>query len=83
MAGGVTRVTIALNDAGAIYRVHRHDVPEKVGDDYGEAVAAAIEIGPARVFKTFVATVDDEPVMTMIAVDRRLSTKRLARAFGG
>lgn len=83
MAGGVTRATIALNDAGAIYRVHRHDVSEKVGDGYGEAVAAAIEMGPARVFKTLVATVDDEPVIAVIPVDRRLSTKRLARAFGG
>jgi hypothetical protein len=45
MAGGVTRVTIALNDVDAVYRVHRHDVPEKVGDGHGEAVAAAMRWG--------------------------------------
>jgi Cys-tRNA(Pro)/Cys-tRNA(Cys) deacylase len=83
MAGGVTRATLALDDAGAIYQVHRYDVPEKVGEGYGEAVAAAIGMGHARVFKTLVAEVDDEPVIAVIPVDRRLSTKRLARAVGG
>jgi Cys-tRNA(Pro)/Cys-tRNA(Cys) deacylase len=83
MAGGATRATVVLDDAGAIYQVHRYDVPEKVGDGYGEAVAAAIGLGPSRVFKTLVAEVDDEPVIAVIPVDRRLSTKRLARAVGG
>jgi Cys-tRNA(Pro)/Cys-tRNA(Cys) deacylase len=83
MAGGVTRATLALDDAGATYRVHRYDVPEKVGDCYGEAVAAAIGMGHARVFKTLVAVVDDEPVVALVPVDRCLSTKKLARAVGG
>ena len=83
MAGGATRATLALDDAGAIYLVHRYDVTEKVGDGYGEAVAAAIGMEHARVFKTLVATVEDEPVIAVIPVDRRLSTKRLARAVGG
>ena len=83
MAGGVTRATLALDDAGATYRVHRYDVAEKVGDGYGEAVAAAIGMGHARVFKTLVAVVDDEPVVAVVPVDRRLSTKKLARAVGG
>ncbi|HEX2405250.1 MAG TPA: YbaK/EbsC family protein, partial [Acidimicrobiia bacterium] len=30
-----------------------------------------------------VAEVDDEPVIAVVPVDRRLSTKRLARAVGG
>jgi Cys-tRNA(Pro)/Cys-tRNA(Cys) deacylase len=83
MAGGVTRATLVLDEAGAIYRVHRYDVTEKVGDGYGEAVAAAIGMEHSRVFKTLVASVDDEPVIAVIPVDRRLSTRRLARAVGG
>jgi len=83
MAGAVTRATVALDDYGATYRVHRYDVSEKVGDGYGEAVAAAIGIGPSRVFKTLVAEVDGEPVVAVIPVDRRLSTRRLAHAVGG
>jgi Cys-tRNA(Pro)/Cys-tRNA(Cys) deacylase len=58
-------------------------VTEKVGDGYGEAVAAAIGFPGGRVFKTLVAEVDDQPVVAVIPVERRLSTKRLARAVGG
>jgi Cys-tRNA(Pro)/Cys-tRNA(Cys) deacylase len=83
MAGAATRATAALDDSGATYRVHRYEVAEKVGEGYGEAVAAAIGMGSARVFKTLVAVVDDEPVIAVIPVDRRLSTKRLAAAIGG
>ncbi|HEU5111857.1 MAG TPA: Cys-tRNA(Pro) deacylase [Acidimicrobiia bacterium] len=83
MTGVVTRATVVLDDAAAIYRVHRYDVTEKVGDGYGEAVAAAIGMGPARVFKTLVAEVDEAPVIAVIPVDRRLATKKLARAIGG
>ena len=83
MAGWVTRATVALDKAAAAYRVLRYEVPEKVGQGYGEAVAAAIGMGSARVFKTLVAVVDDEPVIAVIPVDRRLSTKRLAAAIGG
>ncbi|HYJ25556.1 MAG TPA: Cys-tRNA(Pro) deacylase [Acidimicrobiia bacterium] len=83
MAAGATRATVALEKAAAAYRVHRYDVSEKVGEGYGEAVAAAIGMGSARVFKTLVAVVDGQPVIAVIPVDRRLSTKRLAGAIGG
>ncbi|HJQ91949.1 MAG TPA: Cys-tRNA(Pro) deacylase, partial [Acidimicrobiia bacterium] len=68
MAGGATRATVALDKSAAAYRVHRYDVSEKVGEGYGEAVAAAIGMGSARVFKTLVAVVDDEPVIAVIPV---------------
>jgi Cys-tRNA(Pro)/Cys-tRNA(Cys) deacylase len=83
VAGAATRATVALDDSGATYRVHRYDVLEKVGEGYGVAVAAAIGMDPARVFKTLVADVDGEPVVAVIPVDRRLSLKRLANAVGG
>ena len=83
MSGGATRATEALDNAGVPYRVHNYEVAEKVGDGYGEAVALAIGLPGARVFKTLVAEVDDRPVVAVIPVDRRLSTKRLARVVGG
>ncbi len=83
MAAGATRATAALDRAGVEYRVHHYDVAEKVGDGYGEAVAAAIGLPGARVFKTLVAELDGRAVVGVLPVDRRLSIKRLARAAGG
>ncbi|HJQ78145.1 MAG TPA: Cys-tRNA(Pro) deacylase, partial [Acidimicrobiia bacterium] len=54
--------------------MHRFEVVEKVGDGYGEAVAAAIGMPGDRVFKTLVAEVDGEPVVAVLPVERRLST---------
>jgi Cys-tRNA(Pro)/Cys-tRNA(Cys) deacylase len=78
-----TRATEFLDRAGVTYRAHRYEVTEKVGDGYGEAVADAIGLPGSRVFKTLVAEVDQEPVVAVIPVDRRLSTKQLARIVGG
>ncbi len=83
MAGRSTRATQALDRSGATYRVHEYLVTEKVGDGYGQAVAREIGLPEARVFKTLVAQVDEELVVGVIPVDRRLSVKKLARAAGG
>jgi Cys-tRNA(Pro)/Cys-tRNA(Cys) deacylase len=65
------------------YREHRYEVTEKVGDGYGQAVAGAIGLAEERVFKTLVAEVDGVPVVAVVPVNRRLSTRRLAEAAGG
>lgn len=83
MSSTTTRATEALDKAGVIYSVHLYDVETRVGDGYGEAVAAAIGLPASRVFKTLVAEVDAEVVVAVIPVERRLSTKRLAKAAGG
>jgi len=83
VASTTTRATEALDREGVIYRVHLYDVETKVGDGYGEAVAAAIGLPASQVFKTLVAEVDAEVVVAVIPVERRLSTKRLAKAAGG
>lgn len=83
MPGSATRATDALDRAGATYRLHRYEVAEKVGEGYGEAVAEAIAMPGARVFKTLVAAVDGELMVAVIPVDHRLSLKKLARAVGG
>lgn len=83
MAGRVTRATQALDRAGAEYRLHAYQVVEKVGGGYGEAVADAIGLPRSRVFKTLVAVVDGDPLVAVIPVDRRLSTKRMASTVRG
>jgi Cys-tRNA(Pro)/Cys-tRNA(Cys) deacylase len=83
MSSRVTRATEALDRAGVDYRTHLYEVAAKVGEGYGEAVAEAIGLPASRVYKTLVAEVDDEPVVAVIPVDRRLSPKRLARALDG
>ena len=83
MGARVTRATQALALAGATYRLHVYQVAEKVGEGYGEAVADAIGMQRSRVFKTLVALVDGDPLLALIPVDRRLSTKRMASTVGG
>lgn len=72
-----------LDRSGVEYQTHEYEVMEQVGDGYGEAVARAIGLPASRVFKTLVARVDADPVVAVIPVDRRLSTKLLAKAMGG
>lgn len=83
MAPRATRATAALDGLGIAYVPHQYEVSEKVGEGYGEAVAAAIGIGGDRVLKTLVAEVDGTPVVAVIPVGTRLSTRLLARAAGG
>jgi len=50
--------------------------------DYGRAVAEALGVDPARLFKTLVAFADDRPLVGLVPADVRLSVKSLARAVG-
>ncbi len=78
-----TRATTALESAGVSFRVHSYELTD--GDDatYGEAVAAALQVVPDRVYKTLVAAVDGEPVVAIVPVTGVLRLKALARACGG
>ncbi len=82
-----TRALEILTRAGVEHRVHAYSVGEVAsrGTDstYGEAVAALLDADPARVFKTLVGIVDDEPVVAIVPVRERLSLKALAAAGGG
>jgi Cys-tRNA(Pro)/Cys-tRNA(Cys) deacylase len=82
MPARVTRATVELDRLGVTYILHEYVVAEKVGDGYGEAVAAAIDLPPLRVLKTLVAEVDGVPVSVLVPVALRLSTRLLARAAG-
>jgi Cys-tRNA(Pro)/Cys-tRNA(Cys) deacylase len=72
-----------LQKAGVPFELHSYEVDEAVGDGYGQAVAAAIRVEAARVFKTLMAVVDGEHAAAIVPVDSRLSLKALARAAGG
>lgn len=80
--GKSTPATTALARAGVSHRLHEYTLTED-GDSYGEAVAAALGVDPARLFKTLIAEVDGKPVVGIVPVSGRLSTKALARAAGG
>lgn len=81
MAKGTPAVA-ALERAGIGFRLHEYEVPEDAGS-YGEAAAAALGVESGRVFKTLVATVDENPVIGIVPVSGHLSLKRLAAAAGG
>jgi Cys-tRNA(Pro)/Cys-tRNA(Cys) deacylase len=83
MPARTTRATVALDSMDIDYLVHEYAVAEKVGAGYGEAVAAAIGLPAERVFKTLVVDVDKVPVVAVVPVAARLSTRLLARASGG
>jgi Cys-tRNA(Pro)/Cys-tRNA(Cys) deacylase len=78
-----TRATVALEGLGIPYTSHEYAVSERVGEGYGEGVAAAIGLPPERVLKTLVAIVDQTHVVAVVPVGSRLSTRLLARAAGG
>lgn len=73
----------ALESAGVPFTLHEYEVVEAVGDGYGEAVAVALGALPEQVFKTLMATVDEEHVVAVVPVTERLSLKALAQAAGG
>jgi Cys-tRNA(Pro)/Cys-tRNA(Cys) deacylase len=78
-----TPAVAALETARVSYSLHTYDV-DPSEDDYGVAVAHALGVDPARVYKTLVAKVDgSEMVCGVVPVERRLDPKALAREVGG
>ena len=82
MAATSTRATVFLDSKEIDYELLNYDVTEDVGDGYGVAVANAIGLEPAQVFKTLVADGDGEGVVAIVPVAQRVSVKLLARAIG-
>ena len=79
---GATPAADALNEAGVSHVLHVYDMGALTDDvdTYGEAVAAALHVEPERLFKTLLAEADGDPVVAIVPVSTRLSTKGLARA---
>ena len=90
MSGGGTPALAALAAAGAAHVVHEYETPEVAGGrdrdarpHYGLEAAAALEVDPARIFKTLVASVDGRLVVGVVPVSGELDLKALAAAAGG
>ncbi len=73
----------ALERAKLGFTVHEYDFAAVPGQ-LGRLAAVALGVEPARVLKTLVAAIDErELVVAIVAVDRELDLKALARAAGG
>ena len=82
MSRGGTPALVALKRSGVAFTIREYDPVEAEGS-YGEAVARAIGVDPARLFKTLVAEVDGLPAVAIVPTDRQLVLKSLASAARG
>jgi Cys-tRNA(Pro)/Cys-tRNA(Cys) deacylase len=93
-AGG-TPATVALSAAGIAFevRAYEHDslltdrslrrASDARHEGYGLEAAEALDVDPARVFKTLLASLDGSLVVGIVPVTGQLDLKALARALGG
>ena len=93
-AGG-TPATVALSAAGIAFEVRAYDHDPLVTDRslrrasnarhewFGLEAAEALDVDPARVFKTLLASLDGSLVVGIVPVTGQLDLKALARALGG
>ncbi len=73
----------ALEKLGVAHTVHRYQVCRHEDATYGEAVAAAMGVEPASVFKTLVAELDGrELVVAVVPVTGTLDLRHLAAVAG-
>lgn len=80
---GGTPATAKLEALGIEFETLSYD-SETLGDapSLGEAVANALGIDPARMFKTLIAVVDGTPACAIVPTSGALSLKSLAKAAG-
>ena len=67
---------MALVDAGVEHTVHTYD-HDPAAASYGEEAAVAMDVEPARVFKTLLASVDARLVVGVVPVSGQLDLKAL------
>ena len=80
-AGG-TPATVALSAAGIAFEVRAYAHDPRAAS-YGMEAAEALDVDPARVFKTLLASLDGSLVVGIVPVTGQLDLKALARALGG
>ena len=80
-AGG-TPATVALAAAGIAFEVRAYEHDPRAAS-YGLEAAEALDVDPARVFKTLLASLDGALVVGIVPVTGQLDLKALARALGG
>jgi Cys-tRNA(Pro)/Cys-tRNA(Cys) deacylase len=78
MARG-TPATVALQRAGAAFKLHEYDYDPDAAR-IGMQAAEALGVSPSRLLKTLMARAGEAVVCALIASDRELSLKKLAAA---
>jgi Cys-tRNA(Pro)/Cys-tRNA(Cys) deacylase len=68
----VTPAVQAAKRAGIEFRLHEYDGVDVGEADYAVAVANALGLSPARLFKTLVASVDGKLAVFVVPADRQL-----------
>lgn len=82
VAGAATPATAVLSRHRVPHTLHPYRVPADT-PDYGRAVAAALGVPAARLFKTLVAQVDGRLTVAVVPSSGELDLKALAAAAGG
>jgi len=77
-----TPATLALSRAGISFTVHPY-AHDPRSESYGEEAARALDLDPARVFKTLFVAVDKKLCVGIVPVSSRLDLKAVAAALGG
>ena len=80
MAGRGTPATRLLERDGAAHELHAYEPGE---GSYGVAGAAALQVAPARMFKTLIVELDGRLACAVVPVSGLLDLKALAAALGG
>ena len=71
----MTPAVAAAKRAGIEYRLHEYEGVEVGEGDYGVAVAEALGLPPARLFKTLVVSVDGRLAVFVVPADRQLDLR--------
>jgi Cys-tRNA(Pro)/Cys-tRNA(Cys) deacylase len=82
VAGQATPATVLLEKQKVAHRIHAYTHDPRA-ESYGAEAVAALDIEPARCFKTLVATVDGTLTVAVVPVTGSLDLKALAAAAGG
>jgi Cys-tRNA(Pro)/Cys-tRNA(Cys) deacylase len=82
VAGRATPATIAAERAGIPFAVHEYEHDPRA-ESYGLEAAARMGADAARVFKTLVASVDEQLAVCVVPVEAQLDLKAAAQAAGG
>jgi Cys-tRNA(Pro)/Cys-tRNA(Cys) deacylase len=78
MAARDTPATTAARRAGIAFAVHEYD-HDPAASSYGMEAAKAIEVDPARVFKTLVADLDGTLTVCIVPVANELDLRSLGK----
>jgi Cys-tRNA(Pro)/Cys-tRNA(Cys) deacylase len=82
VSGKSTPATTLLTRERVGFQAHSYEVDPR-SPSYGEAVALALGLEPARVFKTLVTEVDGRLAVGVVPVSASLDLKALAAVLGG